>query len=275
MYEFFAATLSFPTVVFTVLLLVACAYWGLVILGALGIDVLDFDADGGVDGAVDGAVDGVADGALEGVADGAAEGVAEGVAEGAAEGAAEAAAEGATEGAADGASEGAGNGIAGTLIAAIKVKDVPVTVVLSLVVLYGWIITQLTTQIVLMGAGLDSGLIRGALFVGAGIFSLPLANLTARPLGSLLKEEVAMSRKDIIGKVVVIDTSRVDARFGTAKFDDGAAGLVLQVRCDHDNTLARGSQALVTDWDDAREAYEVAPMDDILPDRQRSLPGKN
>jgi hypothetical protein len=115
MTEFFAAALSFPTVVFTVLLLIAGAYWMLVIVGAAGMDVLDFDIDVEIG------------------------------ADGAAEGAAEAAAEGAAEGATEGAGHGGGGGIVGALMAAIRVKGVPLTIVLSLVVFYGWIITHLTT----------------------------------------------------------------------------------------------------------------------------------
>ena len=50
--DFLAASLSFPTVVFTVLMLITMAYWLLVIVGAMGLDVLDFDHDhaGGADG---------------------------------------------------------------------------------------------------------------------------------------------------------------------------------------------------------------------------------
>jgi hypothetical protein len=39
----------------------------------------------------------------------------------------------------------------------------------------------------------------------------------------------------------------------------------VQVRCDAENDLARNQKALVLSWDPAREAYEVTPMDDLLP----------
>ena len=67
-------------------------------------------------------------------------------------------------------------------------------------------------------------------------------------------------------KIVRIDTSRVDHRFGMAKADDGGAGLIVQVRCsDEDNGLTRGANALVVSYDAQREVYEVTPFDDILP----------
>jgi hypothetical protein len=56
------AAFSFPTVLFTVLLMVVMLYWTLVLVGALGMDVLD-----GADGSFDGA-DGVDLGEGQGVA---------------------------------------------------------------------------------------------------------------------------------------------------------------------------------------------------------------
>jgi hypothetical protein len=55
--EFLSAATSFPTVVFSVLLIIVVLYWISVILGAIEVDILD------------GAVDGVLDGATEGLAD--------------------------------------------------------------------------------------------------------------------------------------------------------------------------------------------------------------
>ncbi|MGI5166283.1 hypothetical protein ACQEU3_18185 [Spirillospora sp. CA-253888] len=51
MAEFLRAALGFPAVLFSFALLVVTGYWVLVLLGALGIDALDADADTGADGA--------------------------------------------------------------------------------------------------------------------------------------------------------------------------------------------------------------------------------
>ncbi|MFC0527944.1 hypothetical protein [Phytohabitans kaempferiae] len=50
--EFLDAALGFPAVIFTFLLVVVIGYWLLVLLGALDIEALDFDADGDVLGGV-------------------------------------------------------------------------------------------------------------------------------------------------------------------------------------------------------------------------------
>src|SRR5690606_35640771 len=46
MHEFLFTTFGYPTIIFTILLVVAFLYWSMVIIGAIGIDVLDLDVDG-------------------------------------------------------------------------------------------------------------------------------------------------------------------------------------------------------------------------------------
>ena len=48
---FLQTALSFPTVLFSFLLILAIIYWGIVALGMVEIDVLDLDAESVVDGA--------------------------------------------------------------------------------------------------------------------------------------------------------------------------------------------------------------------------------
>ena len=56
---------------------------------------------------------------------------------------------------------------------------------------------------------------------------------------------------------------RVDARFGSGTFDDGAGGLVLHIRCDDEaNTLSRGSQALIVSWDQAMQLVHSGQIED-------------
>lgn len=283
MTEFLATTFSFPTVIFTVLLAVCSAYWLMVIIGALGIDALDIDFDGfdgAADGAAEGAFEGAAEGAFEGAAEGAAEGIVEGAAEGVVEGAAEGVVEGAAEGVAEGATEGAAEGVAkaaaegavegasflGTLFLTLKLRNVPMTLVLSMWLLFSWTITSLVQATVLSKLAFLPGWLGGSLVaLGALVVSLPLTSVFVRPLGRMLKVEKPTSKKAIIGKIVKIDTTRVDAGFGSAKAEDGGAGLIIRVRCDTDNTLTRGSKALVVSYDAKRDAYEVTPVDDMLP----------
>lgn len=230
MHEFLFTTFGYPTIIFTILLVVAFLYWSMVIIGAIGIDVLDLDVDG----------------ATESVAS-----------------------------AGDVASEVDGEALslglfAGTL-SRLRLRDVPFTLVLSAVTLFSWIIAQLCSSLVLVHWGEQARLVGGTVVLFFGpVVSLLLTSVVLRPLAGMLKPEPQTHRDDWIGKLVHIDTSYVDHRFGTARADDGGAGLILQVRCDGENALRRGDRALVVAFDPRKNAYEVAPVDDMLSSESRT-----
>ena len=224
--DFLAASLSFPTVVFTVLMLITMAYWLLVIVGAMGLDVLDFDHDhaGGADGH---------------------------------------GGDGGTDVDVDHGHSGEGLGVLPTLLWVLKLNSVPMTIVLSSVFFWSWLICHLSMHYVV---GYDAHWsIELGLFAGALALAFPLTSLAVRPITPLFRSPPAQRRAALIGKVVDVDTSHVDASFGTAKAEDGGAGLIVQIRCESANTLKRGDRALVLSFDEAREVYEVTPIDDLIP----------
>lgn len=227
MNEFLVETFSFPTAVFTVLLGIMAVYWLLVILGAMGLDMLDADhGDGGHAGHGDG-----------GHGDG-------------------------------GHSLGDGHvhadpGIFGTLLGTLKLNAVPTTIVVSLIVFWGWLFAHLVghhVQLFHASWFMELVLLLVAFFAGVLVTALAV-----RPIAPLFRTNPAARRSALVGKVVMIDTSRVDQQFGSARAEDGGAGLIVQVRCDPGNRLSRGDRALVVSYDEAREVYEVTPLQDILP----------
>ncbi|HHH30450.1 MAG TPA: DUF1449 family protein [Polyangiaceae bacterium] len=252
MQEFLNTILSMPTVVFTVLLGMMVLYWISVVAGALDIELFD---PGSLDG-VDGALEGV-DGALEG-ADGALEG-----ADGAAEGA-----DGAAEGDAD--AEGGPSGLAGALHA-LRLRYAPLTIVISFIALFGWVVSFFASQylapVIPGGAWIGSAVV----LVVAVVVAIPLTSLITRPMAPLFHNASAKKNRDLIGLGVTIRTGRVDASFGQATLDDGQAKLLLHVRCEADNTLARGDQALIVNWNEDANTFDVEPMDALLggPDGSR------
>jgi hypothetical protein len=235
--DFLAASLSFPTVVFTVLLLIAMAYWLFVIIGAIGLDALDFDHDTGGTGGDAG------DGADHGDAD---------------------------HGDAHHGHSAEGLGLLPTLLWVLKLNQVPMTIVLSSVFFWSWLVCHLSMHYVVGYEAHWS--IEVGLFVGALAFAFPLTSLALRPVAPLFRSPPAQRRAALIGKIVNVDTSQVDSNFGTAKAEDGGAGLIVQIRCESANTLKRGDRALVLSFDEAREVYEVTPIDDLIPSDKNTRP---
>lgn len=234
--QLLAEMFAFPTAIFSVLLALSLLYWLFVIVGALDIDMLDFGE------AAEGMMEGAAEGAAEAAAEGALEGIAEGAAEAGAEGAAEAGAE---------ASAG--------LISALRLRSAPATVVLSLIFLFGWMISFAGAR-ALADWGLTGALVGAGLMVVAFFVALPITSIVIRPLAPVFEPAHARTRDDLVGQSCFISTQKVTERFGQANCHLGGDDLLIQVRCDRYNDLKKGAEALIIDYDREREAYLVEPL---------------
>lgn len=238
MSEFLDAAFTLPTAIFSVLLILVGLYWLITLLGFLDLGMLDGLLDF-FEGAADGAADGLLDGALEGAAEGLGEGTAEGLA--------------------DGDSGGGCLALFG---------GVPVTITGSLFVVFGWVFTYFGMDLVTgsaAAAAASSG-VMVAVGVGSLVASLGVTALAIRPLRNLFRAPKVTRHGDLVGRTCTITTSSVDPGFGQAEvIDDGGSAILIQARCRQaDNSLGRGSQALVYDYDREREVFLVAPLDDDL-----------
>jgi hypothetical protein len=237
---------SFPTVVFTILMVAVVLYWLLVILGALDLDFL-----GGGDGAADGAAEGVGGdggGDLGGhdVGDGGDVGD-----------------HGGDAGDGDAGDHGGdghhGHGL-GALLSALGLRKAPVTVVFSLIVFFAWALTIIgSTYLGAPLARLPGWLGNTLLVVAALVLAMLAASLASRPLGRVFVTHQAPSRRTLVGRTCVITTGSVSGEFGQASVEDGMAGMVVQVRCDRENPLKRGDRARLVAYDAKREAFLVEP----------------
>lgn len=223
-----APLIHFPTAVWTVLVAISVVYWlfvmsGLVHLGEGGPDV-DVDVGGHE---VDAPGHDVGDG--HDVADGH-----------------------------DVGGDDVGAGIAGFF----RFRHVPLTVAVSLVSFFAWVLT-LAATFTMARAGYDAGLLVKSLiaFVAAPLLAFPLARLATRPLAPLLTPRRAKSSRDLIGQSCVIRTGQADDRFGEAVVKDTGADLILRVRVEG-SSMKRGEEGVIVGFDEAREEYVVAPLDE-------------
>ncbi|MCY1023681.1 hypothetical protein [Pyxidicoccus sp. MSG2] len=257
MTEFLSAILAFPTAVFTIVMGVVLTYWLFVIIGAVGIDMLDghLDFESGAK-AASGALQGglkAAGSALEGGAK---------AAGGALEGGVKAAA--AHDHSAD---------VDGGILAALGFAGIPLTVSVSLVGFISWTLSLLSAGPVhaALGPALPSWLISGALGLACFVAALVLSGLAVRPLRPVFVAKRAPGRQELMGRVCNISSGSVTERFGHATFEDGGAGLILNVVCAKANVLKRGDPALILGYDTERHVYEVEPVDWLLPEEAKQL----
>lgn len=246
--HFLDVALTFPAVVYTVLLGVSLVYWVFVMIGAAHVNLLGDAADA----AADAALDGVAKGALEGATKGMLEGAADHL-------------------------DGAGGDVDadlgdadGGLMAALKLRSAPATVVMSLVILWAWIFAILGAEAVesVLAPGMTATAARVGILVGAPLLALFPTSLLVRPLAKIFIPVQADRHETLVGKLCTIRTGTVTSRFGEAFVEDGGAGLVVRVRIETDDKLSRGDQALLVSYDEERGEFMVAPMTGLLAGRE-------
>jgi hypothetical protein len=241
---FFQAITTFPTVPLTVLLGVVVGYWLFALVTGAAFHGGDA-VSGGIKAAGDAAT-GAIKGAGEAVA-GAIKGTAEAI--------------GSSDADADVDHPEAG------LFGVLGLGRVPVTITWSAVSLLAWTLSTLAVlllhpvnllfQLVVLAGSLVAGLLCSAAML--------------RPLGKALNQNKPARRRDSLGQICTITSGKVDAGFGTASVDDGAAGLNIHVSCPKANTLKKGDRAILVDFDAAKDTYEIEPIDWLMPQEIEAL----
>ena len=242
---------------YTVLLGLVVLYWLIVIVGALDIEVLEF-LSGGADGALEGAGEGV-EGAVEGAFEGL-EGAAEGF-EGAAEGF-EGAAEG-FEGAAEGVEAvGEGGGVVTGVLGFAGVGQVPLTIIFSVLILLMWLGALVLTAVLPSALGDTVPPLMLWVLCFACVFAVcfVLTSLLLRPFRGVFALKTTRGHRHLIGRVCRIKSGRVTRRFGQGELRVDDSFLLIAVRCDESILLTKGDEAVITGYDEDRDAYEVTKL---------------
>jgi hypothetical protein len=259
MQEFLQIALSFPTAIFSGLLIVVIAYWLFVIIGMVDIDLFDLDVDLDIEGDISG-VDGMeADvGDLDVDADVGDLDVDADVGDldvDADVGDMDVDAD-VDSGDMDVDADTSGSSFWVSVASALGVGTVPITIIFSVLVLSTWILSFVSTYY--LGPILGTGVLIGLGYTMVSfILSLPITSFVVRPLKGLFRTTEVTAGNTVVGQVCEITSGRVDDSFGQAKLDDGGAGLLLSVRSDSDQELTRGSKALIIGYDDEEDTYEV------------------
>ncbi len=252
MHEVLVLALSFPSVVFTVLLGVVLIYWTFVMVGVIHIGE-------GSEGALEGHVDvggGHDVGEIGGGHDVGEIGGGHGDAD-------------VGDGGGDGDADDSGQGVLATVMGALHLRSAPATVIFSLIITFAWLVSVVTMQVVTRTAPALAGpLLSAGVLAASFLLALPLTSIVARPLAKVFAPKHAPVKSDFIGRTCVVRTGSVNTKFGEATLADGGAGLVLRIRIEDGKQLGRGEQALIVDYDAEQETYLVEPMRDVMSERK-------
>lgn len=137
---------------------------------------------------------------------------------------------------------------------ALGLGGLPVSIPLSLLILFAWFASLAGAQLLPAPAWL--------VLLGALVLAWVLTRLAILLLRKLLPAGPDASRADFLGLVCVIRTGRVTRTFGQAEVHahDGSSAIV-QVRQAGDDDLRAGSEALLFDADPDGEFFWVVPLD--------------
>lgn len=144
------------------------------------------------------------------------------------------------------------------LINGLRIGKVPLTITMSLLLLFAWTISAMLTVWFYSGS---SPLFAFLILAVSLLIAVPMASFAALPFEGLFKTHQAMDQKTIIGTNCTLTTGRVTSTFGQASWEDGGAGLIIQIRCDNDNSLKKGDEALIVSFSEKRQAFIVEPLE--------------
>ncbi len=210
---------------------VCMLYWSLIIAGALDLDM--FTADG-PDADVDVDVDMDVDPDLDLDAD------------------------------AELGADASSGGLLSSMLDALAIGTVPVTIVVSFITAFGWISSLIAETTIapmareLVGAWIYGGGMLAATF----LFAVWLTTLAVKPLKPAFITVSQHGQEYLIGRTATVTSSKVTSTFGLASLptDDGTTSLQLNIVCQDANRLATGDEVTLLDYDEAKQHYAVMPL---------------
>lgn len=65
---------------------------------------------------------------------------------------------------------------------------------------------------------------------------------------------------DMLGKECDVTTLEVSSHFGQGIVQDGGPGIIVSIRCEEPNDLARGTRARIVEYHPGSDSYTVEPV---------------
>lgn len=208
---------SFPTVIYTTLLVVVVGYWILAFTGTFDLDAFDVGVDIDMDLDLDGDLSDL-------------------------------------------------GGIAG-LLTTLGLTGVPITIVISLLLLNAWIICYFLSLLIpdfpqfisLVQIAINTGIA-----VGSFMVSIPVTATMIKPLKGLFKKiNQAPKSKSLLGSTCRIRSSRADTEFGEAECQLEGASLIIKVRATGNATFKTGDRVVLIEHDQVNDFFKIVSEEDF------------
>ena len=158
-----------------------------------------------------------------------------------------------------------GESFAGLLMR-FGLNGAPVTVVISLVALFGWIVSYYPSYLLfsIFGHNFIHFIAGVPIFVFALYVGVIVTAFCLKPLRVLFSKAEQQTIKRVLGQVAIVRSSRVDRLFGEASFDDGGAGLIIKVRTMDNQVFKRGDRVVLLEFVAQENIYKVISEQEFL-----------
>ena len=153
-------------------------------------------------------------------------------------------------------------GLGGIGIAVLKffhVGQMPITILISFFALSTWVISVLANYYYNSNSNFLFSLLFFVPNVIISLFVTKFCTLPFRALFVKLNKE-GEDTEEVVGRMCVVTSSRVDSKFGQAEIRTAAAPLQLNVRTLGDEVLEKGEEVPVVQEDPGRNFYIVSRL---------------
>ncbi len=165
----------------------------------------------------------------------------------------------------DGDGEGASEVLAGLLMK-VGGGEVPLTVVMSFVSLFGWLICYYLVHFLLpfVAPGLWRYLAGAAVFALAWTMGTGITAVVVKPLRFLFRRPCQDSAHRLLGRTAIVRTSRVTENFGEAELHDGGVHLILKVRALPGRRFSWGDRVVLIEYRQRDNCWRVTLEEELI-----------
>lgn len=162
------------------------------------------------------------------------------------------------------ASSGA-NAIAGLLLK-LGLNGVPLTVVISFLALFGWLICYFSVHLIfpIVPDGVLEYVVGFPILVGSLYAAILITAQIIKPLKPFFANMYKNTIKNVLGQTAIVRSLRLDSRFGEVLLMDGGAGLIFKARTLGDETFKKGDRVVLLEYLKDQYAYRVISESEFL-----------
>lgn len=145
----------------------------------------------------------------------------------------------------------------------LGLDGVPLTVAITFLDIYALAFTYLGRKYLMpLFDGLLTATATGALVaVFSLLLAIPLSALCIKPLRQAFTTHEAVSKRDLVGTICTVTTSRVNPTFGQAETPDG---MLLNIRSDTPNSMTKGSKVALIEFNKESDCYSVVTEEELM-----------